>query len=204
MQKDPVDLDAEPLAGGAAEDVTMSFSAFARHLDRSPSYVTELRHRNRLVLTPDGKRVLVEASKKRIAETADPSKQAVADRHATARGGLTVAEARPADQEEEGADPADPSPEYQLWRARRERAAALREEIKLGEDARDYLKRADVEAAVADLVAAFRAAIETLDDRLAPLLASESDVHNIRAILTEERAHALKNLSSGLAALTKK
>ena len=80
--------------------------------------------------------------------------------------------------------------EYQLWRARRERAAALREELKLGEEAKDYLKRADVETAI--------------DDRLAPLLASEPDTHKIRAILTEERNHTLNNLAAGFATLTKK
>ena len=177
---------------------TMSFSEFARHLGCKPSYVTELRHKGRLVLTPDGKRVLVEDSKKLIDETADPSKQAVAARHATTRAGT------PEGETGEGEDATETSPEYQLWRARRERAAALREELKLGEEAKDYLKRADVEAAIADLVAAFRNAIETLDDRLAPLLASEPDTHKIRAILTEERNHTLNNLAAGFATLTKK
>lgn len=210
MQNDRADLDATAPAEEAAEAVTMSLKEFAQHLGRSPSHVTQLRQKGRLVLTKDGKRVRVEESKRLIDATGDPSKQHVADRHEAARRKRATADsmaesAPPSDGlEEEGADPADPSPEYQLWRARRERAAALREEIKLGEDARDYLKRADVEAAVADLVSAFRSAIEALDDRLAPLLASESDVHNIRAILTEERAHALKDLSSSLSALTKK
>ena len=53
-------------------------------------------------------------------------------------------------------------------------------------------------------MAAFRNAIETLDDRLAPLLASEPDTHKIRAILTEERNHTLNNLAAGFATLTKK
>lgn len=196
---------APPYAAGPQAE-TMSFSEFARHIGRSPSYITLLRQKDRLVLTQDGKRVQVEESKQRIAATEDPSKQPVAARHEAARLDRAArhAEPSPESQEGEGDDPADPSPEYQLWRARRERAAALREELKLGEDAKDYLKRADVEATVADLVSSFRSAIETLDDRLAPLLASESDVNKIRAILTEERAHTLKNLSAGFSALAKK
>lgn len=59
----------------------MSKSAFAARIGRSPSYITWLKNNDRLVLSPDGKLVDVQATEARIQETADPSKSAVAARH---------------------------------------------------------------------------------------------------------------------------
>lgn len=63
------------------EPTYLSKSAFAARIGRSPSYITWLKDNNRLVLTPDGKKVDVLATEALIAETADPSKAAVAARH---------------------------------------------------------------------------------------------------------------------------
>ena len=60
---------------------------FARHIGVARSYVTALKKADRLVLNAIGN-VLVEESKKRIAETADPNRDDVAARHAEARGEL--------------------------------------------------------------------------------------------------------------------
>ncbi|MEE1889489.1 polyadenylate binding domain-containing protein [Pseudomonas carassii] len=59
----------------------MSKSAFAARIGRSPSYITWLKNNDRLVLSPDGKLVDVQATLAKIQETADPSKAAVAARH---------------------------------------------------------------------------------------------------------------------------
>lgn len=59
----------------------MSKSAFAARIGRSPSYITWLKNNDRLVLSPDGKLVDVQATEAKIQETADPSKAAVAARH---------------------------------------------------------------------------------------------------------------------------
>ncbi|NUU35134.1 terminase small subunit [Pseudomonas sp. C2B4] len=59
----------------------LSKSAFAARIGRAPSYITWLKNNNRLVLSPDGKQVDVQASESLIRDTADPSKAAVADRH---------------------------------------------------------------------------------------------------------------------------
>ncbi|OBS37824.1 hypothetical protein SAMN05444507_112172 [Pseudomonas syringae] len=59
----------------------LSKSAFAAHIGRAPSYITWLKNNNRLVLSSDGKQVDVCATKALIADTADPSKAAVAARH---------------------------------------------------------------------------------------------------------------------------
>ncbi|VVQ34573.1 terminase small subunit [Pseudomonas fluorescens] len=63
------------------EPTYLSKSAFAARIGRAPSYITWLKNNNRLVLSPDGKLVDVQASEALIRETADPSKTAVADRH---------------------------------------------------------------------------------------------------------------------------
>ena len=59
----------------------LSKSAFAARIGKSPSYVTWLKEHNRLVFSPDGKRVDVVATESIIVETADPSKTAAAARH---------------------------------------------------------------------------------------------------------------------------
>lgn len=63
------------------EPTYLSKSAFAARIGRAPSYITWLKNNNRLVLSPDGKLVDVQASEALIRDTADPSKTAVADRH---------------------------------------------------------------------------------------------------------------------------
>lgn len=63
------------------EPTYLSKSAFAARIGRAPSYITWLKNNNRLVLSPDGKQVDVQASEALIRDTADPSKIAVAERH---------------------------------------------------------------------------------------------------------------------------
>jgi hypothetical protein len=63
------------------ETTYLSKSAFAARIGRAPSYITWLKNNNRLVLSPDGKLVDVQASEALIRDTADPSKTAVAERH---------------------------------------------------------------------------------------------------------------------------
>ena len=68
-----------------SNEQTATFSEFAKVLRVKPRAITQLKADDRLILTEDGKRVRVEASLARIRETADPSKAAVAARHAAAR-----------------------------------------------------------------------------------------------------------------------
>ena len=60
-----------------------SKSQFAKRINRAPSYITELISHGRIVL--DGKKVNVEASLKRIAQTASGANPAVSARHEAAR-----------------------------------------------------------------------------------------------------------------------
>ncbi|WP_367616679.1 hypothetical protein [Pseudomonas siliginis] len=59
----------------------LSKSAFAAHIGRSPSYITWLKENGRLVLSPNGKQVDVQATEALNRDIADPSKAAVAARH---------------------------------------------------------------------------------------------------------------------------
>lgn len=62
-----------------------SKSQFAKRINRAPSYITELISHGRIVL--DGKKVNVEASLERIAQTASGANPAVSARHEAARKG---------------------------------------------------------------------------------------------------------------------
>lgn len=63
----PTKRNTKPLDG-------VSFAEFSRIIDRTKGYVSQMKSANRLVLTADGKRVLVEESKARIKATSDPAK----------------------------------------------------------------------------------------------------------------------------------
>lgn len=182
-----------------------SFREFADLIGCRPSYVTELRKAGRLVLTDDGKAVRVAESIARIEASRDPAMKAVADRHAAARGaelatsgGEKVPEAGAHDPD---AEEAEGGPDFQLWKARKERAAALREEIKLGEEAKEYLRRDDALAVVSNAFVTLRTELEALPDSIAPVLAGESDEQRVRVLLAEEIEHALGNLAEQIGKL---
>lgn len=184
---------------------------FARHIGKKQSYVTLLKQKDRLVLTADGK-VRVAESLARIQETSDPSKTAVAARHAAARGeeGAGAAVTPPAPPVPAGGD--EPPAEaddlagntgYQASRARREYFEAKAKE-------RDYLlsigqlMRADeVVAAVTGAVSTLRQRLESLPDILSPRLAAAPDESTCRAILADELEHALEDTARQFANIAK-
>lgn len=198
---------------------TAPLKTFAAILGCKPSYVTALKKAGRLVLTDDGKAVRVAESLARIEATRDPSMAGVAARHAQARGAELAAPAggavAPA-AEQGGAvvppkDPQDPdepdsdeSPDYQRWRARKERAVALREEMKLAEEAGELVRREDAAAVVASAFTTLRTTLESLPDSIAPVLAGEADETRVRALLTDEIEHALGNCATEVAKLGKR
>lgn len=185
---------------------TATFKAFAEFIGCKPSYVTELRKAGRLVLTDDGRAVRVAESIARIEATRDPSRAGVAERHAAHRGApLATSEAPPsapaADDGADDQDDNDADPNFQRWKARRERAAALREEIKLGEESKEYLRRTDAAAIVGNAFVMLRTSLEAMPDSVAPVLAGETDENRIRILLAEEVEHILGNCSAELAKL---
>ncbi len=184
----------------AAEPLTESLADFARRLNYKKSYITQLKQDGRLVLSADGKRVVVDASIERIKATAAMSHKPIADRHAAARSAADVPD------EELAAPAAAQTPEqakYQTSRAEREHwaAQAARRDYELS--MRQLLPAAEVESAIADAVTQIRARLESLPDILAPQLAAEPDESKCRSMLADEIEHALTELARAFGAVAK-
>lgn len=177
---------------------TLTQRQFADHIGCRPSYVTKLKQEGRLVLTDDEKRVRVAESIARIEATRDPAKRAVAERHATERGGALQAPAG------EGTDkaPEDPAvlanPDYQAARAKREHFAAEREEMRYRQEAAELLVAVEVEGEVASILTELRTRLEALPDTLGPQLAPITDEQQVRTRLAEEIELALGEVARRL------
>lgn len=188
---------------------TATFAAFARLLGCKPSAVTALRHADRLVLTDDGKRVQVQPSLDRIAVTRDPSKAAVAARHAATRGaelGRGIATEVPEDANSDAADSDGDTPaarDYQGARARREHYQALEAqrayEVAIGK----LMDGAEVVSAVTAAIVELRSSLERLPDVLGPQLAAIHDEGQVRSMLVEAIEHALEETARQFAAFAK-
>lgn len=172
---------------------TMTKSEFARHIRVKPSYVTDLNKQGRLVLDEYG-RVLVEESIQRIADTKDPSKIAVAARHAAARGAEL-----PEPSASVGAQPSatalPESRDFQDSRAKREHFAAEREELAFRKEAEELVEASAVVSVVSDAATILRGKLESLPDLLAPQLVGICDEQRIRAVLSDYIEEALENVS---------
>ncbi|WP_236190970.1 terminase small subunit [Pseudomonas pharyngis] len=121
------------------EPTYLSKSAFAARIGRAPSYITWLKNNNRLVLSPNGKLVDVQASEALIRDTADPSKTAVVDRHQQDRIQRDVySQLSPTTEPTSTAAPPQvltgegKLPDFQKARALREHNMAKLAEIELG------------------------------------------------------------------------
>lgn len=187
-------------------DGTATFAAFARLLgERSPSYVTQLKDAGRLVLTEDGKRVVVKASLQLIRSTADPAKAGVVARHAAARSrkgageGATPPAPDAADDGDQGptGDPVADSHARRKAKALADKEEALArkalrdEQLELGQ----LLRADDVADAVRDAGVVLRTALENLPSRLAPELAAATDEGRVRVLLGDALEHALHEVS---------
>ena len=188
-----------------APDRAVTLRQFARLLDVSPSYVTELKTAGRLVLDAEG-RVLVAASQQRILDTADPSKDGVRARHAAVReaghGGRQS-------EDDAGAGGASAYSDDPIA-LRRSRALAEKAEAEARKALRDeqiepgqLLVRDDVLHATRAAAADLRGALEVLPISLAPLLAAEPDEGRCRVLLADAIEHALDQLSRQFAAIAK-
>jgi hypothetical protein len=161
------------------------------------SYVTALKKAGRLVLDADGKVRVVE-SLARIEATRDPSKAAVAARHAEARGGALPAAAEPlvsAAPPEVGGGADRLAGGFQQARAVREKFLALEAkrayEVAMGR----LIDAGEVRIAVADAAARLRVSLESLPNMIGPQLAAESDEARCVAVLRDAVELTLEELS---------
>lgn len=152
----------------------MSFAEFARHAGFKASYVTQLKREGRLVLTDDGKAVKAAESLARIQETRDPSKAAVAARHAAARASTAASSEPPAPP----ADSADDEPDagllvrhdYQTARAKREHISAEIAELEFRKLAGELIEVSALRPALAGAVATLCAALDRIEHDVVPVL----------------------------------
>jgi hypothetical protein len=182
------------------EPKTMTLAEFGRHMGCKGSYVHQLKNEGRLVLTTDGKRVLVDASKARIAETRDPSKAGVAKRHEAERGaalqtGATFPPlAGEGDAGAEGGEGGSPGLyNFQDAKAKREHYAAEREHMLWRKEAGELMERAEVVSAFADAGATIRSKLEAWASVLPPQLAGRDEAA-IRATITDQVERVLNDL----------
>lgn len=149
----------------------VSQAEFARVIGASRSYVTQLKKAGRLVLTERGL-VLVKESIAKIKESADPSKD----------GALKV-------ETQIGNS-------YAAARAVKERYQAMLAKLEYERSIGDLVPKAEVEAAVDDIVTAFRLASENLPFRASPELIGH-DLDHVRAILKDHVRAMLNDLVHG-------
>lgn len=172
----------------------MRFAEFARHLGVRPSYVTQLKREGRLVLSDDGKAVKAAESLARIQETSDPSKAAVAARHAAARASAAQAVA---DHEDIG-PVTDTRYDYQAARAKREYLAAETAELEFRKQAGDLIEVSALQSVLADAAATICASLDRIEHDLVPALKGLSEeemrlhvreyIDSVRADLSESFA----------------
>lgn len=182
----------------------MGFAEFARHIGVRPSYVTQLKREGRLVLSDDGKAVRAAESLARIQETRDPSKAAVAARHAAARASAaqTVADAPPPSAPPPPDDDLDAGlqirHDYQAARAKREYLAAETAELEFRKKAGELIEVSALQPVLADAAATICASLDRIEHDLVPALKGLSEeemrlhvreyIDSVRADLSESFA----------------
>lgn len=170
-----------------------SQAEFARLVGWDKAHVTRLKQLGQLVLTEEG-RVVFGASLRRIAEHADPGRDAQREAAAQRRPAAPAAPpAAPDDTEPEGT-----GPKYADSRATKEYWAAKQAELEYQRASGELVRRDAVEKAVADAAMQFRQAVDNQPHRLADRLVG-LDLDQIRARLREDGEQMLGELSRGFA-----
>lgn len=189
----------------------LGFSAFAKAMGWRPSYVTSLRHAGRLVLTADNLQVMVPESLQRIADTRDPSKAGVADRHAAARAARDADHDAdmPADDDAIHAPQGRPAAgqggddgnRYQRARAAKEQYLAMQAKLDYEERIGKLVDAQQVRAIAADMGATVRRRLESLPTVLAAMV-DERDRDRIHTLTTDHIEQTLSDLESAYARAT--
>lgn len=170
-----------------ATNTAVKQSEFARIIGVDRSYITKLKKEGRIVFDEFGL-VLVEASKKRIEETADPNRDDVANRWRSERGQQSATI-----DEQDADDTLVEDHDYQRARAKKEHFLAERARVDYLRDIGELVSIVDMRAAVADVVTTFRQALEQLPYRTGPELVGK-DLDAIRATLKQDIHAALSDM----------
>lgn len=180
----------------------MSQAEFARHIGKTPGYITQQKDAGRIVM--QGRMVNVEESIKLMNATSDPSKAGVVDRHAQEREQKQTSQAVTGQAGHMMDDMTGKAGSaYQQARAMKEKYAAMQAKIAYEKEVGILLVAQDARLAVADGDAIIRNRLESLPDMLAPQLAAEMDEQKIRALLMDHIEHLIGELSQSFYKLTK-
>lgn len=180
----------------------MTLSQFNKHMGYKGRYAYELHKAGRLVMTEDGRHVLVAESIQRINDTRDPSRAGVAERHAKERGysvsgegatGNGIEDESAANQEGKSAG----SYQFQDARAKKEHFAALREENAYRKEAGELMEAAEVIGAFADAAAKVAGVLDAVPATVGPMLAGLDQAEVLR-ILTEQMDTARGEMAAAL------
>ena len=182
------------------EPTYLSKSAFAARLGRSPSYISWLKDNNRLVLSPNGKQVDVNATEALIRDTADPSKAAVAERHQQDRIQRDVYSQLSSQAEPTSTaappltiTPAGQFPDFQKARALREHNLAQLAEIELHKAKGSLVALSAVQSGAYNAGRMLRDQLLGMPPQLAPELASMTDPWEIEKHLTAAIRRSLED-----------
>lgn len=179
--------------------VTVTPREFAERLGFKPNYGHQLQKDGRLVMAPDGKRVLLAESIERFKATSDPSKAGVAERHAAARDTAPAetpgSVADPHQQTEPDTPATAPGQyNYQDSKAKREHWAAEREHMAHRKEAGELIELTDHISALAALGALVRGKLEAWASILPPQLA-QRDEAGVRATIAEQVELLLRDIA---------
>lgn len=170
---------------------TGSLSAYARHINSSPAYVTKLKGQGRLVMQEENGRQVVnfEMSDRLVRNTTDMGR-AGNGRSASPDGASTRPVAPLADGERTDAT-------FRKAQAHERAFAAKIEEWKYRELAGELIRVSAVETIWSTALAGMREHLLQLRARLAPQLAVETDATVIERLLEAEHHKALQHMASG-------
>lgn len=206
----------------------LSQAAFARHIGKARSWVTQLKSAGRLVMTDDGRHVLVAESIERISQTEDPNRSDVKGRHARGRGaqrkngeskaakrGAGAGKTPPKKSTAKKKSPAKKS-EKNIPGSKAEPSidTSLIEQRKVKEHYLGLQAKADYEKSIGklvelervrlggmDIAAHVRQSLENMPDQLAPLLAPEKDKERCHSMLVDAIEQVLIDMADNIKTL---
>lgn len=170
----------------------LSRKAFADSQGWSPSYVTKLGTQGRLVMSPDGKQVNVDATLALIGKTADPSKEGVRQRHEEHRIQRDVyADIRPDALDPVSVDVSD----YQAAKASREKYLALLARVEFEKVSGQTVERDAVIDASYRYGRLLRDTVLGLPKQIAADLAAIQDPWELERALTDRLRKTLEDVA---------
>lgn len=179
----------------------MSLGEFNRHMGYKGRFAWQLKNEQRLVMSDDGKRVRVADSIRLINETKDPSRAAVAARHAAGR---EHALASAPDEPEDGGEGTSTEPgatgngfKFHDGKAKREHYAALREENAYFKEVGKLMDADEVLGVFADAGARVGAVLDTVPASVGPMLVGQPAEEIVR-ILEDQMDVARAELASAM------